>query len=309
MQIAKQAGTGERKYWTGFFAADVLTLNPNKEEVAAMFGKDVTEDQKENSYEGKTEKGEEYVTICPWVEADTPEKQKFRIPFYITDKAMIWPNSKKPQFVSQIGKHSTAENEKLLPEFFTNFQDFKTKENTAPCYVRPALEGEANWYAFLRVWLAKAKYSTPDTNILFDAKKLFRNVDKFVADEYRALLIQTGDDKMTGKIVCLAYVTTKEKDGELKYTQKFYSEFLPETMKDGSRWVKTMALINLCISSGNWKPMQKFYDSLTGEHGCKGSYTLTALQPFDPSQHQEATNIVFKQEGDTGTSAPVDAFY
>jgi hypothetical protein len=309
MQVTKSKGTGTKSLYTGFFEAKVIAINPNMHQVAKMFGKEVEDDQEEIKYEGTSATGgDEYVVIAPWVEAQTPEKQKFKIPFYFVNKPMVWPTSKKLQFVSCTGDNGSADSLEELQEWFTHFQDFKTKENQADKQVRQAVEGEANWYKFLKPWLSKIKFSTITTNILMDTKELFSNVNKYVKGEYNSLITATGDDSTIGNIVVLAYVQTKEnKEGELVHQQKFYSEYLGPQVKDGSRWIKTISALNLAINTNNWKSFEKFYTQLVGEHGCKGTYTLTMLQPFDPSQTLVASNdIIAKETTDAVTANDIE---
>jgi len=298
MELVKQTNTGSGgKLFTGIFSAKVIAINPDRAAVAEMYNSTVDPEKKELEYEGKSKDGDEQIQIVPWVEITSSEftGQKFRIPYYITDKLMIWPTSKKLQFVSQTGDNGSADSLENLQDWFTHFQDFKSKENTADKIVRQGLSGEADWYKFLKPWLSNVKFSDPATNILFDSKKLFRNVDKYITDEYRALLKLSKEDSLTGEIVILAYVQTKEKDGQLVHQQKFWPEILGRQVKDGSRYSPTMQVVNSAVSTGNWKGgLEKWHKQITDvEHGCKGSYTMGLLTEFDAATFQQSTNNTF----------------
>jgi hypothetical protein len=309
MQVTKSKGTGSKSLYVGIFSAKVIAINPTTEEISALFGKEADPEKEETKYEGTSTTGtnDEYVVIAPWVEVtSTEEHQKFKIPFYLVDKPMVWPKSGKLQFVSSTGDNGSADSAANLQDWFTHYQDFKTKENTADKVVRQAIEGEANWYQFLKPWLSKVKFSDPATNILFDSKKLFRNVDKYVNDEYRALLKMDSEETLIGEIVGLAYVVTKEKDGVISHQQKFWGTFLGPQVKDGSRWIATMNAVNTAMSTGNWKTLDKWHKGITDlEHGCKGHYKLELLQPFVEGEYQAAGNTSFIPASEDGTPAPV----
>jgi hypothetical protein len=306
MEITRQkpgSGSGEGKKYIGIFSAKVIAVNPDRATIASIYGTDVDPEKEEIKYESSKD-GVEQVQIVPWVEADTPEKQKFRIPHYITDQPMVWPTSKKNQYVSSVGDNATADSEENLQDWFRYFTDFKTKEKTGDKIVRHGLSGEADWYKFLKPWLSKVKFSDPATNILFDSKKLFRNVDKYVNDEYRSHLLAGPDETYIGNVVILAYVVTKEKDGQLVQQQKFWSEILPPQVRDNGRPVDTMKVVNIGISTGNWGPLKKWVEKITDtEHGCKGHYKLEPLQPFVEGDFQAAGSIPFVAAD--GTTPPV----
>ena len=146
------------------------------------------------------------------------------------------------------------------------------------------------------------KYGGEPTNCLIDTARMFRSIDMYVEEEYRWLIKaqdqyekETDRDEkaklqkslLTGNVVALACVYSTEKDGDLKMYQNLYSEFL-----NVFQWKK----INLALSTGNWMAddkMKKFYEQLTGEHGCKDAYTVTALQDFNPDEHQQTSGETF----------------
>jgi hypothetical protein len=290
MQLKKSEGQSKKQLYTGFFSGKVVAINPTKEELADLLGYELKDDATDIKYEGQTEKGEDFINISFWLEADTPEKQKFNARFRIVDKPLISQNSGKQQFVNQTGGSTWVDDEKNLPEWFTKYMG-KDKKPTKDKQTRAALQGEANLYVFMRAWLTGVDFFDADNSVFLDMKKAFRNLDKTVNDEYRSLLKVTGDDKLIKNVVALATVYSTEKDGELKMYQNLYNEFLGE-------W--QLKKINYAIQSGIWdgdKGIQKYYNQLMGEHGCKDSFTLTSLQPFDPANHQQTTNNTLQHSG------------
>lgn len=296
MQLTKKAASsGDRKLFTGFFSGKVIGVNPSKEQLGELLGFEPSAEMEEIKYDGETDKGDSFVTLSFWLEASTPEKQKFNARFRIVDKPLISEKSGKKAFVNQSGMQTWCDDESNLPEWFTKFSD-KNKKPIADKIVRESMQGEAGLYTFLKAWLGKVSFYDQATNILVDKKKLFRSVDKFIADQFLPLMKATEDEVLIDNVVALATVYTTEKDGEVKQYQNIYQEYLGQTM---------MKKISLSMSTNSWqadKVTKKFYDQLTGEHGCKDSYTLTMLQDFDPASCLAATNDLMKVDAASADS-------
>lgn len=300
MELERSTGTGTKKLFTGIFSGKVIAINPTKEELAEILGFELTSETKDQVYEGKTEKGDDYVAISFWFEADTPEKQKFNARFRLVNKPVVSEGSGKKQWVNQSATSTWVDSEENLPSWFTEFRDkngnLVTKDEkgelTGTKKVRESIQGEANLYNFLRAWFGKVSFFSERTNILIDVNKLFRDVESFVDKNYRSQL-KAGDEAMVTNIVAMAYVNISEKDGETKMFQNVYSDYL-------GQW--QMKKVNFSLSNGNWeldKGLKKWKEQLEGKHGCDGAFTITPLQPFDPDNYQQASNEVM-------TSAPAD---
>lgn len=300
MELKKSTSTGAKKLFTGIASMRVIGINPTTEELAELLGYEAKSDAEEIKYEGKTEKGDDYVDINFWLEADTPEKQKFNARFRLVNKPVISQNTGKSQWVNQSASSTWIDNEENLQAWFTEFRDKKgnliTKDEegelTGKKIIRQAIQGEANLYKFLRAWFGKASFSSERTNTLIDVNKLFRDVENFVHKNYRSQL-SAGSKAMITNVVTMAYVHISEKNGETKMYQNLYNEFL-------GQW--QMNKVNFALSSDNWeldKGLKKWKEELEGKHGCDGVFTITPLQAFDPNNYQQASNEVM-------TSAPAD---
>lgn len=300
MQIKKSESTGTRTLYTGFFNGKVLAVNPSQEKLAELLGYTPKEDAKEFSYESKDKDGNEVVTVSFWLQADTAEKQWFNARFRLVDKVQVNKEGTKTQFVNATGGSSWTDKKENLLDWFSHFQD-KDKKNIADKYVREAIQGEANLYTFLRAWLAKVSFFDVETNILIDVKKIFRNVDKYVEEQFKPLIdaqiavdnaegakkSELAKELLTAPVVALAVVYTGDKDGEVVHYQNLYQEFLGSYM---------MKKVSFALSSNNWtadKGLAKWHEQVTGQHGCKDSYKLCMLEPFDENNHQQATNNLF----------------
>jgi len=293
----------DKKLWTGF---GLFTprgyVNPTQEQQAKMLGYTPKGDAKEFSYEYKTKDGEDGIIIKFWLQAEN--KAWFQNEFRLVNKPVIAKESGKQQFVCQVGGDFGSywiDDEKNLPDWFTHYQ--RDKQNVADKVYRAAIQGEANLYQFLNVWYAHVDWMNPDSTLLLDIKRLFRNVDKYVKDEYQPLLDQQNqlDDEansskkdalrkeiMVEPVVALATVYTGEdKDGAIVHYQKLYQSYL-------SHW--KMKKISFAISSGNWndKDLKNYHKQLTGEKGCRDAYSLTLLKPFDPNDHIQCGPETFK---------------
>lgn len=311
MQLKKSESTGKKLY-TGFFLGKVLAVNPTKEELADLIGYDLNPDQEDIKYEGKTDKGDDYVAMSFWMQADTPQKQWFNARFRIVNKPLISDKSGKTQWVNQTAGSTWVDKQENLPDWFTHFQN-KNKENVADKHVREAMQGEANLYTFLRAWLNGVSFFDVDTNVLVDTERMFRNIDKYVRDEYQPLIDaqieldkETDRDKhaalaknmLTKPVLALACVYTKDTDEGPKQYQNLYAEFLGGYLQKK---------VNLAISSNNWMgddKMKKYYEQVKGEHGCKDAYTLTMLQDFNADDHQQAGAENFIAEGGASAAKP-----
>jgi hypothetical protein len=298
MQLSEQkGGTGSKKLYTGVFSGEIRAVNPTSLELSELLGYELKSDAKEQSYESKDDKDNEVIVVSFWLQADTPEKPWFNARFRITDKVCTNKDGSKIQYVNQCGDSTYVDDKKNLADWFTSFSD-KDKNKTGDKYVREALIGEANLYVFLKAWLSKVDWFSPDTNVLTDMKRMFRNVDKYVNDEYKALLPGTDGAKFVGNVVALAVVYTGEKDGKPVHYQNLYGEFLPPTIKEGSRYgVSTISVMNMSITSGNWSNprLKKWHEQLSGEYGCKDSFQLVPLKEFVEGEHQQSTNETFRE--------------
>ena len=287
----------EKKLYTGIVGLKVIAVNPTKEEQAELLGYELTGDSKDLVYEGQTEKGEDYVSVVFWFEADTPEKQKFNIRFRLVNKVLVSENSGKTQWVNQSATSTWVDEEANLATWFTDFRDKNgaliTKDNkgdlTGKKKTRKAIQGEANLYNFLRAWFSKVNFFSERTNILLDIDKMFRNLEKFVDSEFRSQL-RAGDDALINSVVGMIYVNTSEKDGEVKMYQNVYGDFLSQGQ---------MKKISFALSTNNWeadKGIKKWKEQLEGKHGCNGSFTISMLQPFDAANCMQSGNDVIVHE-------------
>ncbi len=224
--------------------------------------------------------------------------------FRLYDKEASWETEgvTKYSWVNQQGNWCAVDDKKNLLESFTNVgkKDKQTKkliEVYGPTQHRIAIQGEVALYNFLQAWLDKgvAFYgqASVETEIWLDVKKIFRNVDKYIADQFKPLI----DSDLTGPFNALAIVNIREKDGKVNHYQGMYSSFWPD-------WKAKSMLA--AINTGNWNSSDAISKTKIGiEKGLKKSaYSLGWLKPFDENEHQNAGSEVFRAA--EGEDAPAD---
>ena len=290
MNIKKKESSGdfEKDLYTGIFSGKCIAINPDKSELSTILGFDLED---EPTYEGKDAKGNEFVALSFWLQPDLPDFPAFNARFRLVDVPMMSEKTGKQQYINQTGGSGWADKKENLQEWFTKFQKEEPKKSgkyvsIANKIVRESIQGEAQLYIFLRALLGKVSFYDIETDIMIDKKSLFRNVDKYVKDKYLPLIKAKGEDSLVTPVVALATVYTSEKDGEIKKYQNLYQEYLG---------AYTMKNLSFAIASNNWsdKSVKKWHEQLIGEYGCKDVYTLTMLQKFDPSAHQQSSGEKF----------------
>lgn len=323
MELKKKVNTGgERTLYTGFFLATPKLVNPSNEVLAETLGFDLDPAKEETKYEGTTKKSDEYVSVNFWLETKEPiEKQWFQVKNMLVNKPVIFEKSGKQQFINQVLQSSTVDEAKNLPGYFTKFQ--KEEPAKSKIYVdladkdyRAAIQGEANLYAFLSTWLNHIDFYAVDTNAwIKDTKKAFRNIEKFVREEYQPhLTAQAAYDKesssvakkelakemWTEPLICVATVSTVDTADGTKHYQQVYNSYLP-----GYLWAK----LKVCLNTGNFKgadkKIEKYYEQLTGEYAPKDAFSISLLKEFDPSEHVGAGDSTFVDNTTKGSNTSV----
>lgn len=331
MELKRKVNTGgERKLYTGFFLGTPRLVNPSNETLAETLGFDLDPAKEETKYEGTTKKNDEYVSVNFWLQ--TPENQWFQVKNMLINNPVIFTETKKQQFVNQVLGVYPIDEEKNLPEWFTQFQEEKPAKsknyiNLRPKEYRAAIQGEGNLYAFLSAWLTHVNYyfagdadNNPTNVWIKDTKRAFRNIEKFVREEYQQHLdIQAkwdketnavekkrigAEEKYTEPVICLATVKIEDTADGAKEYQQVWNNFLP-----GYLWSK----LKICLNTGNFKnadkKIEKYYELLNSKNKPKDAFSISLLKEFDPSEHLGATDETFVDGTviikSNGTAAPV----
>jgi hypothetical protein len=295
----------------GFFKGKVLCVNPTRQELSDILGFENDGDKDEFSYHGTTKAGgDDYVRIKFWLE--TEGKDKFPVEFMLINKPALNKGGDKKQFVNQTGINQYADSEENLWESFRFYTEKDKEDKTkwvpiSPCKLRQAIQGEASLYTFMRAMFGcegndwkqakvnfyydKKKNADEQNSIFIDTKKLFANPDKYVQDEFGAMIRASKEDSIIGDVVCLA---TAKVDDDGKTFQKMYGGFMSGYM---------MKQVNIGITTGAYTGntfLKKWKESFD-KWNYKEPTVLGALQTFDPNTYKPAVNDII-QVDDT----PVD---
>ena len=281
----------EYKKSTGFFEAEVLCINPDREELEKLLGVTL---EKDPEYLGTKEEEVELadgskktisikkLDVVFWLR-DVKTDAKRSVKFFLRDTPKLNRDKTKKQYINTIGTCSWVAKPEELPEWFT------TRE------YRVANQGEENMYNFISKWLGKLDFKDPGSTLTFDWEKLMRGNVRELRDQINS--------EYSSTITCLCIITTVEKDGEKKdYEQVYNSDFLPGyVMKD----IRLKLIDNVWIDKAKAverkkrSPLQRFVvQAMDSEHGIKDYFTLGELQEYDPTKNVVAADVSHIREDD-----------
>jgi len=282
MKVTKREGSDNQQDYSkhiGLATWKCIALNPDLEQLKAILKTDKIE--KEPVYIKDTTDGETMIQLNFWMQSAKGVVLPLR--FSIIDKVKV-SQSGKTQFVAQNGSTSYVDDKSNLQDWFTKFLD-KSKKPIADKEYREALVGEEDLYSFLRSWIVKADWFSPDTNILLDTKKLFRGK----IDDLKSFI----DSDMVEDVVLMATVRVVDTDDGTKE----YNQLSPKVSLPGYK----MKLVRNSITTGKWdddKALKYFKEAIVGEFGLKDLYLLKELTEYDPSTFVAAGNDTLVQGGD-----------
>lgn len=241
----------------GLFEANVVSINPSREELEKLLGG--VELEKDPEYLKEDDKdGKQKLSVSVWLE-EVLSKQLFNVRFFLKDEFRVNKDGTKNQYINSIGSASWSDDPENLPSWMLE----------GGREIRQAHIGEEEMYKFFRSWLSSLDTRDADAKLELDWKKLMRGNVKEIQD-----FIGSGYE---GTIVALATVRTSD-DGENDYQQVYNREFLPGyTFKYFKLGGKKMP-----------KFVQKFIENVEDpEYGCKEFYgtTLGVLHAYVPEEN------------------------
>ena len=273
---------------TGFFEAQVMCINPDRERLEKLLG---TQLEKDPEYLGEDDKGRTKLNIVVWLK-DVKTNRFKSLRFFLRD--VIRENvvkegedkPKKKQYINNIGATSWADKESNLLDWF--------KERP----YRLAHEGEEELYNFVVNWLSGLEVKEASAVLSFDWNKLMRGNVKEISEQ-----IGGPYESEDRTLVCLSTVRTVTKDGETKeYEQVYNRAFLPGYVMKQIRLKKIdQAFIDTAKATEKKKrsKLQKFVLDVTdSQFGIKDFYTLGELEEYDPSKNPVAGDKSHIQEDD-----------
>lgn len=280
----------EQPKYVGLFEARVIGVNPSAEEFEELLGWTPKEDSKQFDYLGESKDGNTSLRIDFWLEEiktrnrdDMDVNEKFKVTFFIEDKQRENKDKTRMQYINKVGVCSWADDPNDLPDWF------KERE------YRVAFSGEEELYNFLRMWLSKLDYRDKEAVLELEWKKLMRGNVKEIKDQVNG--------EWCGNVVCLATITTTEKDGDVKEYQRVYNRgFLsPYSLK----YFRTIdftseeTLSRLKVKKPrDLKAHERFaLDVTNSEFGCRDYYILKDLKLYNPEDNIASSDKVISDEG------------
>ena len=302
-----------KELFVGFTSVKVVGINPTREELNKILGKEDTPEDKAITYLGSDQEGNDRLRIL-FVLKDTETDKTFFHSFNLTNKVRKNKDGDKCQIVNSTCSTSWAPlvpavdkkgnpilnedgkptytdkvKEDLIQDWFANFTN-KEKEVLGPKKWRPALSGEEELVTLLRSWLGRLDFMDPETEVFVDTAKLFKENFK----ELRELISLDEEGKFTDggldtPFVVLLGVRTDEEDSTKKYQQIWGKAFLP------SGFIKYINNGMKFPTDYSKKVFKKFKDEVEGEYGFNGYTELAPLTEYDEAKDIAGSSATSKE--------------
>lgn len=276
----------EREFekFVGFFKATVVAINPDREELNVLFGKEDKPEDKPIEYVGTDNDGNDKVRISFWLK-DVKSGKLFPHNITIINKERLDQKGIKNQYINNVLDTGWAADPKSeLPDFFTNFLN-KEKEVVGEKTYHKAKVGEEELGIIVKAWLGKLNFNHPECNAEIDVNKLLAGN----YNELRCHILPSNateeekKDSLSAPFVALAGVKTDEDDSDKQYQQIFSKAFLPGGF---IAYINNGLKFPTDYSRNVWKSFQKKKDDLdnNGKYGFKAYHELVPLTKYDKSK-------------------------
>lgn len=267
-----------KKLYVGLTSVAVVAINPSRKDLNKLLGKEDKDDDQEIDYVDEYD-GTPRIRMSIWLR-DQANDNLYVHSFSILNKECLNKAGDKNQYINSTCTTSWIDEEENLPEWFTKFTDFKTKEVLGDKTYRKALQGEESLSTFIRSWLGKLNWNHPDTEVEINTKDLF-------AGKFKELQSQIEGDYDTPFVVLMGVKTSEPKEGEegeaKQYQTVYGKSFLPGSF---------IKYINNDMKFPNERTLKiwdKFVTEVTGEYGANFYVELEPLAEYDRSRDLAAS--------------------
>lgn len=265
----------------GVFEGEVIAINPNAQEYKDKLGRgELKEDSKTTEYLFEKDDVTK-LRVDIWLK-DIKSDFIDKVTFFLEDVKRVNKDGTKKQYVNSIGMCSWASSEENLPAWFAK-RDY-----------RVAYAGEEELITFLRTWLGGFDYSSDETIVSLDWKKV-------IVGNLKEWKDQIGGEFCTSVGVMATIKTVEKEEGPVSYQNIFNRAFFP------GYFIKRMRLVNYNdpailreLSFKKSKELQqheRFVLNVTGEYGCKDYYKFKDLHDYDPNTNLVESDKVISTEG------------
>lgn len=291
-----------RDLFVGFANVRVSAINPTRADISKMMGRDTEENEKDEIlYLDKDADGHTRLSLKFWLYDEENDKY-FVQSIMIANVDRVSKDGRKVQIVNSTcqttwvplkldkdGDVTGEADESLIPEWFLQFTN-EAKEVTGTKKWRKAVKGEEELATLLRAWLA-IDWKDPETDVMIDAKKLFKENLKEIRDI-------VGSEEYTKSFVCLIGVETNENDPSKKYQKVFSKSYLPSGFM---RYIKAGNKMASDYTKRVWK---NFTDEVSGQYGFSCFHKLKPLELYSEKDDPVASN-----SGKPSVGVPADNEY
>lgn len=266
----------KKELYVGFAAVRVVAINPTRAELNKILGKESEEDEKELTYLTQDQESNDRLRLVFWLYNEDKDKY-FAHSFNLINKERQNKDKDKVQIVNSTCTTSWVPyvegtdkvNEKVIQDWFINFTD-RDKTVVGQKKWRKAIVGEEELSAILRSWLGRLNFNDPDTEVLVDTSKLFKENYK----ELRSLIDGDYDTPFT----VLIGVSTDENDSTKKYQRVWSKGYLP------AGFTKYINKGNTFPSDYSKKTWKRFIDEVDGEYGFSAYHEKVPLTIYDETK-------------------------
>lgn len=240
----------------GLFTASVLGINPDKEQIDAIFGKETK--WSPNDYIKDNKDGIPMVFFDIWLKTDNGEF--FHLKFNMINKPFV-SSTGNIQWINEEGMTMWAKSEKEMKA-----NDTKMGVIFNSSKFRQALMGEETLYNFLRAYLYQGK--KPSFSIILPTSDLFEGNFK--------KLQQMMDNKEVGDVCAMATIYTSP-DG--KEYQNVYKEVVPGWMYN-----------DILKGEYNFTTQRWVNNIQDSKYGCKEKYSFSPINEIvEKDEYNDST--------------------
>ncbi len=290
----------EKKYFVGLEAYQVVCVNPTKKELNKLYEKEDEEGDEEINYVVDKD-GDDQVRIVIYLKGLTTDRIR-SVRFFVTDTERKNKEGTKNQWINQTCSTTWCDEEENLPEWFTSFRD-KDKKVIGKQKYRKALQGEGDFYEFLRNIMNGVNFFSEDTDIHFEFKKMlkgnFSQLNQYLCDvelvgSFGLLNYIKNDvenEKTYNELFTKAVLPTGTMNRLFTLQEPYYKDALAELIADKdfkADEVKDFLTVYDIFGYVNSpkvtfkkdydnKPYEKFMKAVEDEYGCKGFYKIAPI--------------------------------
>lgn len=290
----------------GVFTGEVVAINPDAAKIAELYKMDAPpEKEPEYTSEKDTEVPDHVedgavVKVTKTVKnaridiyiQDTKTQSVTKKSFFLSNQPFVKKDMSKQQYINSQGKTAWVDDAANLPKKFTHFVD-KQGNTLEDIPYHTTVQGEGELIEFVDTWIALDKKKSFDLSISTENmfKGNFRELQGLVNSDLSSLIMGVYTVRAVDGEQGVQFYQDMWKKFLPAFTIKFFQQidFTPEKLKEiTDKDIALRAKISgkEQITNADWLAnWEKFAMEITGEYGCKDSFSLKMAHDFDPETH------------------------